>query len=213
MADHGGYLAKARASRAGQTAPAAAPNGVNDHAKAEIEEEMQDRNVRLGHIPYERNERNEESRDQGTAPALVLVLTRVRVGLSPGLRHWEDERLLALANWHLVVAFGRTGGHGFRRHLPRSLADLTDEEVAVLVDWRALATLEQVLWANDPEQAAQVSRGTDRLATWWNRRRASAGGTHDAASHPQRRDAQIAAADQPRTRQSGAATLGGHEVG
>ena len=119
----------------------------------------------------ERNEGNEEKGADPGRPAATLAVARWRATVSPGQRPWEDERLRALACWHLAVAFDRGGPSGFRRHLPRSLARLSDEELAALVDWEAMATLEQLAWEVDPDTAARLGRGAQRLAAWWNARR------------------------------------------
>ena len=54
-----------------------------------------------------------------------------------------------MIGWHLALAFGRSGAGGFRRHLPRPLGRLTDEDLVALVDWPTLATLEETLWRID----------------------------------------------------------------
>jgi hypothetical protein len=107
--------------------------------------------------------------DDDTAAAAAMA--RWRVALSKRLQHWDDEHLQALAVWNIVVAFDRAGATGFRRHLAPSLAVLSDDDIAALVDWPTLATLEQRLWQTNPETAAPVSRGAQKLATWWNARR------------------------------------------
>lgn len=98
------------------------------------------------------------------------AVMRLREGLSRGLRHWEDDRLVALALWHLALAFQRGGACGFRRHLPPSLARLTDDELWALVDWPTLATLERALYQSAGEEAARLSSGAQQLAAWWNAR-------------------------------------------
>ena len=124
----------------------------------------------------ERNERYEISPDDAgsVGGAGARVIAGWRAALSAGLRQWDDDRLTALAGWHLVMAFDRGGAKNFRGYLRRSLAALTDRELGQVVNWPALATLEQTLWERDPETARQVSRGANRLAGWWNERRKGA---------------------------------------
>lgn len=105
------------------------------------------------------------------AQALTDALLRLRAGGSRRLQHWEDDRLRALVNWHLALAFGRAGRDGFRRHIPASMSGLSDDDLAALTDWDALATLEKTLWRTDPESAARMGEGVQRLAAWWNARR------------------------------------------
>ena len=102
----------------------------------------------------------------------TAAVARWRAGLKHSLQRWDDEQLVALAGWHLVMAFDRGGTKDFRRHLPRSLAQLTDEDVAAIVDWPSLATLETSVWPSDPEIAVRISRGAQKLAAWWNAARA-----------------------------------------
>ena len=115
-------------------------------------------------------------------------MARLRQRVSKGLRHWEDDRLLALVNWHLAVAFDRAGPRGFRRHLPPSLAGLTDEDLAGLVDWERLRALEHSLWEGNDQQAGEVSRGASHLASWWNRLRALQQAARRAGTTPQSPD-------------------------
>ena len=153
--------------------------------------------------PYELNEFDElspveppptssnslNSYDETRAAAeQARVLARWRTGLSKGLRHWEDERLVALAMWHLALAFSRVGAVGLRRHLPRSLAALTDDELVALVDWPSLASLETTLWASDERAAAQLSRGAQHLAAWYNAHRAATRKAAASTSVAERRD-------------------------
>jgi hypothetical protein len=173
MSEQQKYLSKARAALARTLPPAAtspafpAPAASGPPVHPAAAEQAVPGDV------YERNERYEISPEvanptDGPSP---LVLARLRAAISKRLRHWEDERLIALAVWHLALAFERGGASDFRRHLPRSLAGLTNDDLADLVDWPSLATLEQVLWTSDPEDAERLSRGAQRLATWWNKRR------------------------------------------
>jgi hypothetical protein len=103
---------------------------------------------------------------------VTAAVARWRSGLKRSLQQWDDDHLVALAGWHLVVGFGRGGPKDFRRYLPRSLANLTDTELAAIVDWSSMATLEQTMWRSDPTLAARISRGAQKLATWWHARRA-----------------------------------------
>lgn len=111
----------------------------------------------------------EAASDDDTAAAAAIA--RWRVALSKRLQHWDDEHLQALAVWSIVVAFDRAGATGFRNHLAPSLAVLSDDDVAALVDWPTLATLEKRLWETEPSVAEPVSRGAQKIAAWWNARR------------------------------------------
>jgi hypothetical protein len=104
--------------------------------------------------------------DDAPTAAQEEALLHLRRGLTPSLARWDDQRLIALVCWHLALAFDRGGKRGFRRYLPASLAALCDAELANLVDWIGLATLERALWQRDPERAAPVSRGASHLGSW-----------------------------------------------
>ena len=123
--------------------------------------------------PTSLNSSNSYDVGETMAATTAAAIARWRAGLGRRLQHWEDDRLLALVAWHLMVAFDRGGERTFRRHLPRSLAQLTDEDLAAIVDWPSLATLEQALWQSDPEMAARINRGAQKLAAWWNKQRRS----------------------------------------
>jgi hypothetical protein len=124
--------------------------------------------------PTSLNSSNSSQKADGTLMAdTTATVARWRAGLKHSLQKWDDEQLVALAGWHLVMAFDRGGATAFRRHLPRSLAQLTDADLAAIVDWPSLATLEASTWPSDPEIAARISRGAQKLAAWWNAQRAA----------------------------------------
>ena len=176
MNERDGYLARARAVLRGdgagpepesaQDISAAAESAVGGAGASAIPSDAGD----------ERNERYEKSPDDegSVGGAAARVIARWRAMLSAGLRQWDDARLMALAGWHLVMAFDRGGAKNFRRYLPRSLAALTDDELGQVVNWPALATLERTLWEQDPDTARYVTRGANQLAGWWNERRKAA---------------------------------------
>ena len=162
MADQQPYLDKARAFMAGRARQLVEPMAME---RAEADAPLAEPTTEAA-APRERSERSEES-----PPPRAVSLLRWRATLSPGLLRWAEDDLLALAQWALVVAFGRGGATNFRRYLPPSLAHLDDHDLHALVEWPMLAQLEAMLWARDPETAAQVSRGAHRLAGWWTAQR------------------------------------------
>jgi hypothetical protein len=181
MAQRHNYLAKARAVLDGQDADRLTirdGRAGGERPKPVAREPKAGAPPRERGTPYERNENNEQSL-QDDASTTALAMARVRAGLSKRLQHWEDERLQVLVLWNLVIAFDRGSATGFRRHLVPALASLADGDLATLVDWSTLATLEERLWASDPVAAEPVSRGVQRLATWWNARRSRRADTAD----------------------------------
>ena len=100
----------------------------------------------------------------------VDALARLRAVITPSLRRWSDDDLLALVGWPLLLAFNRGGETNWRRYLPPRLASLTDDELAALVHWPTLAAMEAAAWHANAEVAEQVHRGGVRLARWWNAR-------------------------------------------
>ncbi len=112
-----------------------------------------------------------EENEANEAMARLALLERLRAGVSVALRRWDDDHLLALLLWHLVVAWDRGGEQGWRRYLPPALEALSDDEIATLVDWSMVAGLERAAWHTNLDGAATLSRGGRRLATWWNARR------------------------------------------
>ena len=128
--------------------------------------------------PHEETEQNEETpaghgdhADGGPAPDRAVVLEQVRQRVSPALRRWDDDLLLALVLWHLAVAFDRGGEPGWRRYLPPVLEGLTDDEIETLVDWPALQAMEHTHWRTNADGAMTLHRGGMWLAAWWDARR------------------------------------------
>jgi hypothetical protein len=188
MAQRHKYLAKARAVLDGQAANGrTVPEELGDGntPQADAQEPWASSSQYDVVAPHERNENNEQSR-QDDVSATALAMARVRAGLSKRLQHWEDERLHALVLWNLVIAFDRGSATGFRRHLVPALTALTDSDLAALIDWPTLATLEQRLWETDPAAAEPVSRGAQKLAAWWNARQSPPSATEAQARPPTR---------------------------
>lgn len=181
MAGQDGYLARARmllaAREAGDTDGSTPVDSDSVHHASSLHtpaDQSTNRPIGASELrqEYARNAINEKSPLPSSPPPTVAEVTvRLRARLSKRLQHWEDDRLQALALWHLVVAFERSGASGFRRHLPAAVAALSDDELAVLVDWPSLAAMEQAAFVSDPETGALLSRGARKLAGWWNARR------------------------------------------
>lgn len=182
MAKRDGYVNKARRIMAGQEIAHETEEHGPRHETANAGVSLPDQHREIGAEPlnraggYETNELNERrSTEPQPAPRDALAMARWRAMLAKKLRHWDDAHLQALAAWNIVMAFDRADAAGFRRHLVPSLAALSDEDLAALIDWPTLATLEESLWRSDPTAAGHVSRGAQRLAAWWNARRAGHG--------------------------------------